>query len=131
MLHAAAPWFPTPEACLGGFSGNAIIGSAIAAALLWLALRALSALIGEYVKRAWFSEWRDELKRTQANLRLLEADVAAERAQYAAEREMLGELIAENDRLLASNIRLSVLLSVGGVNSASAASAPALLNSSP
>jgi hypothetical protein len=83
----------------------------VIAASLWLAVRLISAVIGEYAKRFWFRRaWKDEVHKAKAKVQELQSAIDSERAEYVSFRGMMETLIEKVDRLQSENIRLKFQL---------------------
>lgn len=73
----------------------------------WLAVTALRAVLGEYVKRVWFNRIHpDEITTAKREIAAAKANLKADQEEFSAFKDTLTGLITENNVLLAEIYRL-------------------------
>jgi len=99
----AASWLQatSDRICVSGFNGIPVVTFVAIPLAIWLGQHTVATLWGEFVKHILRRRiWLDDLAKTQAKLRALEAVVHDLKAQAAMECQRSASLIVENDRLL-------------------------------
>ncbi len=102
LVEAAEFYLPgLVESISDSWSQHPFLAPAIVAAIVWLALTATRAIVGEYVKMLWF-RWVSPTKTMKAKkaLKAAATQLEIERQEFSEFRNSLSDLLNENDRLL-------------------------------